>query len=1049
MTGSSLATATPAPLASPLARLAAFRLRLDWEVVLYILLIAGGGALRFWDLGARALHHDESLHATYGWYLFNGAGWEHTPMMHGPFQFFGRAFFYVLFGVSDYSARMLDAFSGTLLIAAPLLLRNRLGRTGTLAAVAFLALSPTMLYFSRFAREDIHVGLWTLGLVICLWRYIDEGRHRWLYFAAGLLALSFATKETTYLNVAVFLIFLDLWVAHSLTVRARQLNDLDSLSAACLFILLVPFAWLVVALRPFLSQDWRKFLGADEMPRQADLLLVLGALSAPQLAAFVQEPFKWFLGWNDSDFARQMFTINLGPLSGAEKVTREEFVGFFTVVALIAGTVAVGLRWNPRSWLIAGAIFYVIYGLLYTTLLTNPDGFGSGIWSSLDYWLEQQDVRRGGQPFFYYLLLLPIYEFLPLIIALPAVAYYFIRGNAFARFLAFWLVAALFGYSYAGEKMPWLTVHLALPVIMLAAYTLNQMWTAAQEREWRFRLPPVAWPLAAAALGVVAMAFGVFGPSGAVGARIFVGLAAALVIAALTLTLRNRMMALMPVAAIVGALLVFSVRAAWMASFASGDGADAREMLVYTQSTPDIPKVMRQIEAWSAQTGLGLDLPIDVDSTDAFTWPWAWYLRNYRQVQFPTMNDSYQPRENAVILVNVSNDAAIKAKLADDYGEGQPYHHRWWFPEVYRNIEFENGKQKPLLTTFRDFLASLGDGDTWQTWWHYWQDRQLPEAKGSVDAVAYFPREFAPTTEPVVSEPLAPPQPEEGGRLSIGTTGTAQGLFIKPTGLAVDQDGNLYVVDSGNNRIQKFDRDGRFLAEVGGTGSADGQFSEPWGVAVDAQGNVYVADTWNHRIQKFDKDLNYVAQWGRPALDLNNPQPYDFWGPRDVTVDAEGNVWVTDTGNSRVLKFDPSGQYLATLGGPGSEPGKLRDPVGIEVAANGDVYVADGWNSRIQKFDKDLQPVAAFPVPGWLPDDPTTQPYLALLPDGDIVTTDPAHQRLLRLKPDGSIGATYEGLGDKALVGPTGVAVSGDFLFVSSSGNDIVRRLPLSDLTAP
>jgi streptogramin lyase len=236
---------------------------------------------------------------------------------------------------------------------------------------------------------------------------------------------------------------------------------------------------------------------------------------------------------------------------------------------------------------------------------------------------------------------------------------------------------------------------------------------------------------------------------------------------------------------------------------------------------------------------------------------------------------------------------------------------------------------------------------------------------------------------------------------------------------------------------------------VGGTGSADGQFTEPWGVAVDAQSNLYVADTWNHRIQKFDKDLKYVTQWGKPALDLQNPQPYDFWGPRDVAVDAQGNVWVTDTGNSRVLKFDPNGAYLGTLAGPGSETGKLRDPVGIEVAANGDVYVADGWNSRIQKFDKDLKPLTTFPVPGWVPDDPTTQPYLALLPDGDIIASDPAHQRVLRLQPDGSIGAMYEGLGEKALADPTGLAISGDFFFVSSSGSNIVRRLPLGDLAAP
>jgi len=202
--------------------------------------------------------------------------------------------------------------------------------------------------------------------------------------------------------------------------------------------------------------------------------------------------------------------------------------------------------------------------------------------------------------------------------------------------------------------------------------------------------------------------------------------------------------------------VVFSVRAAWMASFASGDGADAREMLVYTQSTPDIPKVMRRIEEWSQQTGLGLDLPIDVDSTDAFTWPWAWYLRNYRQVQYPTMNDSYTPRENAVLLVNAGNDPTVRTKLTD-YGEGEPYQHRWWFPEIYRNIELENGKTKPLLTTAWDWVTSLSDGDTWQTYWDYWRDRKLPEPKGSVNPGATSPRSTSRAPPPPSARPWRRP----------------------------------------------------------------------------------------------------------------------------------------------------------------------------------------------------------------------------------------------------------------------------------------------------
>ena len=346
-------------------------------------------------------------------------------------------------------------------------------------------------------------------------------------------------------------------------------------------------------------------------------------------------------------------------------------------------------------------------------------------------------------------------------------------------------------------------------------------------------------------------------------------------------------------------------------------------------------------------------------------------------------------------------------------------------------------------------MASLGDGDTWQTYWDYWRDRQLPEPKGSVDAVAYFPSDYKPSTGPIVSAPVEPPKADKEGRLTIGGYGAAEGLFIKPAGLAVDQEGNLYVADSGNHRVQKFDPNGVFLAQVGGLGTGNGQFNEPWGLAVDAQGNLYVADTWNHRIQKFDKDLKYLTQWGNPASDLKNPRPTDFWGPRDVTVDAQGNVWVADTGTSRVLKFDANGTYLATLGGPGTETGKLNEPVGVEIAANGDIYVADAWNARIQRFDKDLKQLAAFPVPGWLANDPTTKPYLALLPEGDIIASDPTHQRVLRLQPDGRIAAVYQGTEKAPLAGPTGLALSGDMLFISSSATNIVSRVPLSDLTPP
>ncbi|MGQ9572852.1 MAG: flippase activity-associated protein Agl23 [Dehalococcoidia bacterium] len=1098
-------TTTLAPSASPFQRLASLRLRLDWELALYVLFIAVGAGLRFWDLGARAFHHDESLHAQYSWYLFDRGDYDHNPMMHGPFQFFGTALAYVFFGVSDYTARILPALAGTALIGLPFLLRNHLGRSGALAAAGLIAFSPTLLYFSRFARNDIYIGLWTLGLVICLWRYIEEGRHRWLYIAAGLLALSFATKEVTFLHAAIFIAFLDLWMAQILAARIRERHNLDPVAAPFLFLALVPFAWVIVALWPFLSEGRRQRIGLGERPRAADFLLILGTLSLPQFAAAIQVPLE-ALGMKEDDWSRHLFTINLGPLSEAEKVTREELVGFLTVVILLASTAVVGLRWNWRSWLIVAAIFYLIFGLLYSTFLTNPDGFGSGIWNSLDYWLEQQGERRGGQPFYYYLVLLPAYEFLPLLfafaiagIALAKAAFgpntpeghwariifsiagslailalaagaggmrttgmvlgllalallvFSLRVSPFLRFLTFWMIMSLFAHSVAGEKMPWLNVHLALPVAILAAYTLGQLWELGRASEWRFRIPSYTPPLLAAALGAGAVAFATFGPTDSAGtaARIFLGAAALLAIAALTLTLRGRAMAVVPLAAVVGVLLLFGCRAAWMASFQEGDGADAREMLVYTQTSSDVPKILDQIERMAKKTGLGNDLPIAVDSRDALSWPWVWYLRNYHKVSYPDMSRDYQPSANTVLLVHIANDAAIQPRL-EGYGPGQRYSHRWWFPETYRGLEFEDGKRKNILTIFTDFVVSLDDGDTWNTWWRYFRDREPPEPKGSLDAVAYFPKEFVPERVTDRDEPPETPKVDNEGRFTLGQQGSSPGRFIKPAGLALDGDGNLYVADSGNHRIQKFDRKGQFVAEVGSYGNGEGEFNEPWGVAVDKEGNLYVADTWNNRIQKFDRDLRFVAQWGHAATDLANPAPYEFWGPRDVAIDPEGNVWLTDTGNGRILKFASDGTFLGSFRQPATETRQFREPVGIEIAANGDVFVADAWNSRILHLDSQFNVLAQFPVPGWVADDHSTKPYLVLAPDGSIIASETSRHRLVRIGTDGAILSIFEGVGETALVSPTGLALDDrGFLYVSSSGTNQIRRILLTDMPAP
>jgi len=1104
--------AQPLPLERPgeaavFSRGLALRLRLSWEAVGYASLFLAGLGLRLWDLGSRALHHDESLHGYYSYQLFLGNGYEHTPLMHGPFQFFGNALvFFIAGGASDYTVRVLPALLGTALIGLPLLLRNRLGRLGTFAAAALIAFSPTLLYFSRFARNDIYIALFTLGLVICLWRWVEERKDRYLYIGAGLLAMSFATKENTFITVALLLVFLDLWVASDLARQSQRRMGERRAVYGFYVLAYIPFAWAIAALWPFIG-GLRRSLGLRERTPAADFLVLLGTLAAPQFAAAVKLPLEG-LGVDMDSLAQQ------------------QRWGIPTVSVLLAGTAAIGLAWNWRVWALAAACFYVPYTLLFTSFFTNLDGFGTGIWDSLYYWMGQHGVRRGDQPDFYYLMLLPAYEFVALAFAGPALLYYSlrgglrswlltaltvlallaffgadsfahtlgdarylgdaltslpligdsvagmdmrtaavplvpiaavalffsVRGSMFERFLVFWTAGSIVAYSWVGEKMPWLSVHISLPVLILAAYTLGKLIATrdrgqetrpAQRRPWRAEALRYAAPTAA---GCAALAAGlaVFAPHDGTAGMLRlagIGLGVAGIVAALVPLGRQRWITV-AAAAVLGALALFSVRVSVLATYDHGDVA--RELLVYTQTSPEVPDLMERIDRIAVNSGLGHDLPVQVDKT--YTWPWGWYLRDYGQASYPKVGEGFKPEPGAVVIVAAQNQPYMKP-YADAYEPPTRFYLRWWFPEDYRGI----GRKENLAVAIQDFGADLGRGSTWRRWWRYWLDRDVTPQ--GVEAVAYIPLEYS-------QSPLAPakregPAADLEGRLTIGGPGSEAGQFRSPVGIALDAQGNLYVADSGNARVQKFDAAGRFLETVGVPGTEPGQFNQPAGAAVDAQGNLYVVDTWNHRVQKFGPDLAFMATWGRPTNDLINPGPDQMWGPRAIAVDAQGNVWVVDTGTHRVRKFAPDGTPLGAFGGRGRQPGRFQEPVGIAIGADGSIFIADAGNARIQKFDAEFKLVAAYPIEQWKDLDPRNKPYLAALPDGRLLASDGPHGRILLIDQEGRVTASLHAVLGHALSFPASVAfdpASGPsaslrtgFVYVADAGTGEVRRFPLTD----
>ncbi|MGH7163985.1 MAG: hypothetical protein ACREIS_00495 [Nitrospiraceae bacterium] len=232
-----------------------------------------------------------------------------------------------------------------------------------------------------------------------------------------------------------------------------------------------------------------------------------------------------------------------------------------------------------------------------------------------------------------------------------------------------------------------------------------------------------------------------------------------------------------------------------------------------------------------------------------------------------------------------------------------------------------------------------------------------------------------------------------------GDPSAQEGLFYYPRGLACGPDGVVYVADSGNNRVQKFDADGNCMHAWGKFGfawrGADmGKFDVPWGAATDQQGNIYVSDTSNARIQKFTAEAAPLMKWGRDGS-------YDgaFFFPRGIAVDFVGNVFVADEGNHRVQKFDARGSFLAKWGKEGSGPGQFKAPWGIACDALGNVYVVDSGNHRIQKFDGNGTFLCAWGNRGITEGQLNYPSGIAVDQEGNVYVVDSGNNRVLKYVP--------------------------------------------------
>jgi uncharacterized protein (TIGR03663 family) len=1013
--------------------------------LLALLILLVGFASRFYDLDARVMSHDESEHTYFYWLLAEEGRYVHTPITHGPLQFHILAFTYTLFGDSDATSRFPAAFCGVVAIGMLYAFRRWLGKWGALAAMVLMLVSPYMLFYTRYVRNEALILPVALLMFIGIFRYFETREAKWLYLFTAALTLHYLLKETAFIytfevmlfmggmlvwqllrrswknqnTLITFLIGLVAFAFGSLTLlfRIRTVSGVEGEgeSSTILFLALgIALLGLVLILFTTIRNFGNKL--RTDFPA-LDIIIVCVTLTLPQLAAFPAN----LMGWDPLDYQNTQTMVQTAMV----------------IVGLIALTAIIGLFWNWRKWQNVAAIFFFPFLLFYTTIFTNWAGMATGIVGSFGYWLAQQEVQRGGQPLYYYLAIqIPVYEYLPALGATVAAALGLRklivrhRGGTpdtgsgeisdptstfpVIGFIGYWALITLLIFSYAGERMPWLTVHITLPMILLTG------WVIARLIE---KLKPETAP--------------------SLRAGTFLSLA------------------------VFGGLIVLTGRTAFMAAYQNYDYAT--EFLVYAHGERGVKDVLEQIEEISQATVGDQEIEVAYDSADGsgdsgVAWPMTWYFRHYPNAR------SFGPEitrdlRSYPVLVSSNNNWSRLEPLLDQNFQQFEYIRMVWPMQDYWNLTWDRISQALSSSEYRQAL------------WDIWFNRDYT-AYGEIVGRAFTRDEWQPSdhmrlyvrndlaysilgigepTELPLDVSEGDPYQENLTTLSanaiIGSLGSGLGQMKAPRAIAIAADGSLYIADSQNHRVQHLSPAGEVLHTWGSFGDVTqgsapgGTFNEPWGIAVGPDGSVYVADTWNHRIQKFTADGQFLKMWGVFGQ-ANTPE--EMWGPRDIVVDGQGRVFVADTGNKRIVVFDSEGNFLTQFGEGGYAPGQLDEPVGLALSTEGAIYVADTWNQRVQAFREEQPEFFTFlkewSIAGWYGQSLENKPYLALGPTGEVCLSDPEGYRILCFDSDGEfiLGWGSYGTADSQINLPSGLAFDQQgMLWVSDSGNGRLMRFQL------
>lgn len=289
---------------------------------------------------------------------------------------------------------------------------------------------------------------------------------------------------------------------------------------------------------------------------------------------------------------------------------------------------------------------------------------------------------------------------------------------------------------------------------------------------------------------------------------------------------------------------------------------------------------------------------------------------------------------------------------------------------------------------------------------------------GSLSEIAVEDPATADVDPGTIDEGEVFPDPAITHSANFGSNGTADGQFKTPADAVADSQGNLWVLDRGNGRLQKFGLDGQFISKFGSPGSAEGKLETPGAIALDAAGNLLVAEYG--RVQKFSPQGQLLAKFGpwtsgQGAVNLTN----------GITVGSDGSIWVSDLGT--VQRYTAAGQFIERVGASGT--GAVVGPQSLDTAPNGDVYVADAEADRIKVFNKEGDFVRQFGSAGSGPGQFMTATEVDVDADGNVWVADSQADRVQLFNGDGDFIAQFGSAGSGAqqfqFTNLTGIAADG------------------------